>query len=95
MTTPSSSNNYTKEDWTSIQNDYSGDILAFSRQNNLSPFAKKIAQKSITGRNKDFANLATKYSTGIASKDLPFGLIPSYNKTAFANGVCETFSVNS
>ena len=85
MTTPSSSNNYTKEDWTSIQNDYSGDILAFSRQNNLFPFAKKIAQKSITGRNKDFANLATKYSTGIASKDLPFGLIPSYNKTAFAN----------
>lgn len=85
MTTPSSSNSYTKEDWTSIQNDYSGDILAFSRQNNLFPFAKKIAQKSITGRNKDFANLATKYSTGIASKDLPFGLIPSYNKTAFAN----------
>lgn len=85
MTTPSSSNSYTKEDWTSIQNDYSGDILAFSRQNNLFPFAKKIAQKSITGRNKDFANLATKYSTGIASKDLPFGLITSYNKTAFAN----------
>ena len=30
MTTPSSSNCYTKENWTSIQNDYSGDILAFS-----------------------------------------------------------------
>lgn len=85
MTTPSSTNSYTKEDWDIIQNDYCGDILAFSRQNNRFPFAKKIAEKSITGHNKDFANLATKYSTGIASKDLPFGLIPSYNKINFAN----------
>lgn len=85
MTTASNSNSYTKENWASIQNDYSGDILAFSRQNNRFPFAKKIAQKSITGHNKDFANLATKYSTGIASKDLPFGLIPSYNRISFAN----------
>lgn len=85
MTTPNSSNSYNKEDWASIQNDYSGDIIAFSRQNNRFPFAKKIAKKSITGRNKDFSSLATKYSTGIASKDLPFGLIPSNNKIAFAN----------
>lgn len=85
MTTPSSPNSYTKEDWASIKNDYSGDILAFSRRNNRFPFSKKIAQKSITGRNKDFANLATKYSIGIASKNLPFGLIPSYNKIDFAN----------
>lgn len=85
MTPPSSTNSYTKEDWDIIQNDYCGDILAFSRQNNRFPFAKKIAEKSITGHNKDFANLATKYSTGIASKDLPFGLIPSYNKINFAN----------
>lgn len=85
MTTPNSTNSYTKEDWAIIQNDYCGDILAFSRQNNRFPFAKKIAEKSITGHNKDFANLATKYSTGIASKDLPFGLIPSYNKINFAN----------
>lgn len=85
MTTPNSANSYTKEDWASIQNDYSGDIIAFSKQNNHFPFAKKIAKKSITGRNKDFSSLATKYSTGIASKDLPFGLIPSNNKIAFAN----------
>lgn len=85
MTTPNSSNSYNKEDWASIQNDYSGDIIAFSRQNNRFPFAKKIAKKSITGRNKDFSSLATKYSAGIASKDLPFGLIPSNNKIAFAN----------
>jgi len=79
------SNSYSQEDWISIRNDYSGDILAFSKQNNRFPFTKKIAQKSITGHNKDFANLATKYSIGIASKDLPFGLIPSYNKVDFAN----------
>lgn len=85
MATSSSPNSYTKEDWTSIQNDYSGDIIAFSMQNNRFPFTKKIAKKSITGRNKDFANLATKYSIGIASKDLPFGLIPYYNKIAFTN----------
>lgn len=85
MLTSSNPNSYTKEDWESIKNNYSGNILAFSKHNNRFPFAKKIAQKSITGHNKDFANLATKYSIGIASKDLPFGLIPSYNKIAFAN----------
>lgn len=85
MAATANSNSLTKEDWISIRNNYSGNILAFSKQNNRFPFAKKIAHKSITGHNKDFANLATKYSIGIASKDLPFGLIPSYNKIAFAN----------
>lgn len=85
MSAANGSNSYTQEDWRSICNDYSGDILAFSKQNIPFPFTKKIAQKSITGRNKDFADLATKYSIGVASKDLPFGLIPSYNKTDFAN----------
>lgn len=85
MMASSNSTSYGQEDWISVLNDYSGDILAFSRQNNRFPFAKKIAQKSITGRNKAFANLATKYSIGIASKDLPFGLIPSYNRITFAN----------
>lgn len=85
MSATSNSNSFTQEDWISIRNDYSGDILAFSKQNKRFPFAKKIAQKSITGHNKDFANLATKYSIGIASKDLPFGLIPSHCKTAFAD----------
>ena len=85
MAASNSSNSYSREDWISIRNDYSGDILAFSKQNNRFPFTKKIAQKSITGHNKDFANIVTKYSIGIASKILPFGLIPSYNKIAFAN----------
>lgn len=85
MVASNNSTSYGQEDWISILNDYSGDILAFSRQNNRFPFAKKIAQKSIMGHNKAFANLATKYSIGIASKDLPFGLIPSYNRIAFAN----------
>ncbi len=85
MAPSNSLNSYTKKDWVSIRNDYSGDIVAFSRQNNHFRFTKKIAQKSITGHNKDFANLVTKYSIGIASKDLPFGLIPYYNKITFAN----------
>ena len=87
MSATCNSNSFSKKDWISIRNDYSGDILAFSKQNNRFPFTKKIAQKSITGHNKDFADLATNYSIGIASKDLPFGLIPSYNKINFANGL--------
>ncbi len=85
MLTTNKSNSYSQEDWNSIRKDYYGDILEFSKKNYRFPFTKKIAQKSITGHNKDFANLATKYSIGIASKDLPFGLIPSYNKIGFAN----------
>ncbi len=85
MSATNSSNSYNQEDWISIRDDYFGDILSFAKQNNRFSFIKKIAQKSITGHNKDFANLTTKYSIGIASKDLPFGLIPSYNRIAFAN----------
>lgn len=85
MTASNSTNSFNQKDWCSILNDYDGNILAFAKQQNRFPFAKKIAQKSITGHNKEFANLVTKYSIGIASKDLPFGLIPSYNKVQFAN----------
>lgn len=85
MSSTNDTNSFNQEDWYSICNDYDSDILSFARQNNRFPFAKKIAQKSVTGHNKEFANLATKYSIGIASKDLPFGLIPSYNKVEFVN----------
>lgn len=85
MSKTNGANSFSQKDWFSIRNDYDGDILAFAKQNNLFPFAKKIARKSVTGHNKEFANLATKYSIGIASKDLPFGLIPSHNKVEFAN----------
>lgn len=85
MSAANDANSFTQDDWFSIRNDYDGDILSFVKQNNRFPFTKKIAQKSITGHNKEFANLATKYSIGIASKDLPFGLIPSYNKIEFVN----------
>lgn len=85
MSSTNGTNSYNTDDWISICNDYAGDILAFSKQNNRFPFTKKIAQKSITGHNIEFANLATKYSIGIASKILPFGLIPANNRIAFAN----------
>ncbi len=85
MSTSSSTNSFSQEDWTSIRNNYSGNIIDFVKENNHFPFCKKIAQNSITGHNIDFANLAAKYSIGIGSKDLPFGLIPSYNKINFTN----------
>ena len=85
MSSTNGTNSYNTDDWISICNDYAGDILAFSKQNNRFPFTKKIAQKSITGHNIEFANLATKYSIGIASKILPFGLIPENKRIAFAN----------
>lgn len=84
MSPTNSSKSYNKKDWISIQKNYSGDILAYAKHHNHFPFSKKIAQKSIIGNNKKFANLVTKYSIGIASKDLPFGLIPSYNRINFA-----------
>ena len=85
MSKANSVNSFSQKDWFSIRNDYNGDILAFAKQNNPFPFAKKIARKSVTGHNKEFADLATKYSIGIASKDLPFGLIPSHSKVEFVN----------
>ncbi len=87
MAATNRTNSYSQQDWESIHNDYSGNILAFSKQHKQFPFTKKIAQKSISGHNKDVALLASQYSIGIASKDLPFGLIPSCHRIDFADGL--------
>lgn len=91
MANTSNKSSFTKDDWASIQQNYDGNIIDFSKQNNRFSFTKKIAQKSITGHNREFATLATKYGIGIASKDLPFGLIPSQNRIDFANDLREIY----
>lgn len=85
MTADNSDHNFSKKDWLSVIHDFNSDIIAFSKHHNKFSFSKTIAQKSITGHNIDFASLATKYSIGIASRDLPFGLIPAHNRLLFAS----------
>lgn len=46
-------------------------------------FKKIIAEKSVTGKIKELNDLASKYSIGVFSSSLPFGIIPKKNISAF------------
>ncbi len=78
-------------DWDKLY-DENIDIIDYSKQKKLG-FKKKIAGKSLFGHAEAFRDICSKYAVGIASNDLPFGLIPSENKQAFANEVIALYSI--
>ncbi|MCM1439624.1 MAG: hypothetical protein NC131_10575 [Roseburia sp.] len=84
-------NSFTKSDWDNLfKNNI--DIIDFSKKKQLG-FKKKIAKKSLYGHAEVFRDICSKYAIGIASTDLPFGLIPSEKKADFANEVISLYSI--
>ena len=57
-------------------------------------FRKKIAEKSIVGKVKEFNLLVQKYSTGLASVDLPFGIIPKKNRVPFVDELIKLYKIS-
>ena len=82
---------FTKTDWGKVLADHIG-ILEYSKQKNLG-YKKKIAEKSLFGHAEEFRNICSKYAIGIASSDLPFGLIPANNKEAFGKEIIKLYSL--
>lgn len=83
---------FTSKDWDTIYNT-SVNVVDYSKKKKLS-FSKKIAKKSTSGQVIEFRDVCTKYSVGVGSPDLPFGLIPKENMKAFANEVIELYSIS-
>lgn len=67
------------------------DIVNYSVEKGYFNFRKKIATKSHHGKSKDFQKLVEKYSIGIASKDLPFGIIPKENRNEFGRELSDLY----
>lgn len=78
--------NFTVQQWEDLYaHDY--DIVDYSLQNTRFNFHKTITAKGHHGKSAEMLNLIDGLSVGLASRDLPFGIIPATNRAAFARGL--------
>lgn len=84
--------NLTPSEWKEIYSD-EYDIIDYSIKKARFKFKKKIAKKSICGNVKQFNMLVQKYSTGLASTDLPFGIISKKNREVFIDGMIKLYKI--
>lgn len=77
------SRNFTPAQWRNLYNDPDG-IVNFSLKNSGFNFHKTITTKGHHGKSSDFLKLVDNLSVGLASQDLPFGIIPAENRRRFA-----------
>lgn len=79
-----SSINYTPAEWQEIYELTTEDIVDYAVRKKRFAFHKTIAAKSHHGQSEAVVNLVDKLSVGLASRDLPFGVIPADKRPAFA-----------
>jgi len=78
--------NFVESDWNNLYTTHQ-DIIDYSITNSTFPFRKKITAKGHHGQSANVQNIVEKISKGLASKDLPFGIIPSQNRSVFAQSL--------
>lgn len=78
--------NFTVDDWNNLY-ESGEDIVDYAISNSSFNFRKKITQKGHHGQSPSVIELVDGLSKGLASKDLPFGIIPASNRPIFANGL--------
>lgn len=78
--------NFTPAQWRRLYA-YRQGIVKFSLENAGFKFRKKITAKGHHGNSTDFLDLAEHLSVGLASKDIPFGIIPASNRRRFTNEI--------
>ena len=78
--------NFTPEQWRQLYT-YRYGIVQFSLENSDFNFRKTITAKGHHGRSAGFLDLVGSLSVGLASKGIPFGIIPAANRSKLANGI--------
>ena len=78
--------NFTPAQWRRLYAYHQG-IVQFSLENSGFNFRKTITAKGHHGNSAEFLDLVESLSVGLASKDLPFGIIPAANRRRLANGI--------
>lgn len=76
--------NFTSEQWRALY-EYNEGIVQFSVENANFNFRKKITSRGHHGSSAEFLDLVEDFSVGLASRDLPIGIIPAENRERFAN----------
>ena len=82
--------NFTPVQWEHLF-DYQQGIVQFSLENSKFNFRKTITAKGHHGNSAEFLDLVGSLSVGLASKDLPFGIIPAVNRRRLANGMSHLY----
>lgn len=78
--------NFTPAQWRRLYA-YQQGIVQFSLENSEFNFRKTITAKGHHGNSAEFLDLVESLSVGLASRDLPFGIIPAANRSRLANGI--------
>ena len=81
---------FNSDDWHTIY-ETNATTITHSLDNQRFKFEKSIAAKSAVGKNLQFLEIVKKYSTGMASKDLPFGLVPAVKRKLFATEIAQLY----
>lgn len=76
--------NFTAEEWQEIYDLEDGDIVDYAVEKDRFGFHKTIAAKSHHGESAEVVKLVDWLGVGLASKDLPFGIIPADDRPTFA-----------
>ena len=82
--------NFTPAQWRRLYAYHQG-IVQFSLENSEFNFRKTITAKGHHGNSAAFLDLVESLSVGLASRDLPFGIIPAANRRRLANGICRLY----
>lgn len=85
------SKNYTSDEWKEIYELANSDIINYAVDKKRFTFHKTITEKSHHGESKEFVKLVDKLSIGLASKDLPFGIIPAEKRPNFAQKISKLY----
>ena len=88
--------NFTPAQWRRLYTYHQG-IVRFSLENSEFNFRKTITAKGHHGNSAAFLDLVESLSVGLASRDLPFGIIPAVDRRRLANGIRRlypTYDVN-
>lgn len=75
--------NFTPAQWKRLYT-YRQGIVPFSVEHSKFNFHKMITTKGHHGKSPGFLQLVDNFSVGLASRDLPFGIIPAENRPRFA-----------
>lgn len=86
-----SNSNFTAEEWQDVYDLSKEDIVDYSVSKRRFGFHKTIAAKSHHGESEKVLELVDSLSVGLASRDLPFGIIPANKRPTFAAGLSKLY----
>lgn len=83
--------NFTSKEWKEIYLLKKGNIVDYAVSKSRFSFHKTIASKSHHGASTDVLKIIDKYGIGLASQDIPFGVIPSNKRKAFTKDLSKLY----